>query len=145
MYKKKIVKCKQHGSRSSCELFVTLALILKKTLKLYGPFLWMGFNCLKARATSRRQFTFYHWVPRYMEKIASGDLKTRSHWGVVQIYQWELLAVCPHPEKFSDHRHCDSGDVFNLPRDTCLKGYVKLWVKSPHGKSPPCHVWCPLV
>ena len=28
--------------------------------KLYGPFLWMGFNCLKARATSRRQFTFYH-------------------------------------------------------------------------------------
>ena len=28
--------------------------------KLYGPFLWMGFNCLKASATSRRQFTFYH-------------------------------------------------------------------------------------
>ena len=28
--------------------------------KLYGPFLWMGFNCLTARATSRRQFTFYH-------------------------------------------------------------------------------------
>ena len=29
--------------------------------KLYGPFLlWMGFNCLKATATSRRQFTFYH-------------------------------------------------------------------------------------
>ena len=33
-------------------------------LKLYGPFLWMGFNCLKATATSRRQFTFYHSVPR---------------------------------------------------------------------------------
>ena len=32
----------------------------KKKKKLYGPFLWMGFNCLKARATSRRQFTFYH-------------------------------------------------------------------------------------
>ena len=31
---------------------------LKK--KLYGPFSWMGFNCLKARATSRRQFTFYY-------------------------------------------------------------------------------------
>ena len=27
----------------------------KKTL-----FLWMVFNCLKARATSRRQFAFYH-------------------------------------------------------------------------------------
>ena len=29
--------------------------------KLCGPFLWMGFNCVKARATSRRQFTFYHY------------------------------------------------------------------------------------
>ena len=26
--------------------------------------LWMGFNCLKATATSSRQFTFYHSVPR---------------------------------------------------------------------------------
>ena len=31
-----------------------------KTLKLYGPFLWMEFNYLKATATSRRQFYFYH-------------------------------------------------------------------------------------
>ena len=30
--------------------------------KLYGPFLWMGFSCLKATATSRRQFTFYHYL-----------------------------------------------------------------------------------
>ena len=36
------------------------ATVIKKTLKLYGPFLWMGLNCLKARATSRRQFTFYY-------------------------------------------------------------------------------------
>ena len=28
--------------------------------KLYGPFLWTGFNCLTARATLRRQCTFYH-------------------------------------------------------------------------------------
>ena len=28
--------------------------------KLYGSFLWMGFNCLKATTTSGRQFTFYH-------------------------------------------------------------------------------------
>ena len=34
--------------------------IKKKKKKLYGPFLLMGFNCLKARATLRRQFTFYH-------------------------------------------------------------------------------------
>ena len=30
--------------------------------KLYSPFLWMGFNCLKATATLRRQFTFYHSI-----------------------------------------------------------------------------------
>ena len=32
--------------------------------KTLWPLLWMGFNCLKAIATSRRQFTFYHSVPR---------------------------------------------------------------------------------
>ena len=36
---------------------------------LYGPFLWMGFNCLKARATSRRQFTcmnIYIYIYEYI-------------------------------------------------------------------------------
>ena len=28
--------------------------------KLHDPFLLMGFNCLKNRAISRSQFTFYH-------------------------------------------------------------------------------------
>ena len=37
---------------------------IKNFLKLYDPFLWMGFNCLKATFTLRRQFTFYHSVPR---------------------------------------------------------------------------------
>ena len=36
----------------------------KKTKNVYGPFLWMGFNCLKASDTSRKQFTFYQ-IPRY--------------------------------------------------------------------------------
>ena len=31
---------------------------LKKKTKLYGPFLRMGFNCLKVT-----EFTFYHSVP----------------------------------------------------------------------------------
>ena len=36
-----------------------------KNLKFYGPFSWMGFNYLKTyRATNRRQFTFFHSVPR---------------------------------------------------------------------------------
>ena len=29
-----------------------------------ASFLWMGFNCLKATATLRKQFTFYYSVPR---------------------------------------------------------------------------------
>ena len=41
-----------------------IKIICKKLQKLCGPFLWMGFNCLKARVTSRRQFTFYHQVTR---------------------------------------------------------------------------------
>ena len=41
----------------------------------------------------------------------------------------------------------DSGDIMFL---TChvaayLKGYVNLWVQVPHGRSPSCHVWRPLV
>ena len=43
---------------------ILVALSLKKHLKLYRPFVWMGFNCLKATATLRRQFTFYHSAPR---------------------------------------------------------------------------------
>ena len=35
-----------------------LKTVLKKNFM--DLFLWMEFNCLKARATSRRQFTFYH-------------------------------------------------------------------------------------
>ena len=45
-------------------VFHKSGLTLKKKKQLYGPFLWMEFNCLKATATSRRQFTFYHSVPR---------------------------------------------------------------------------------
>ena len=34
--------------------------VWEKKLTLHGPFSWMGFNCLKATATLRRQFAFYH-------------------------------------------------------------------------------------
>ena len=39
-----------------------ITIVLEKSceVELYGPFLRMAFNYLKARATSRRQFTFYH-------------------------------------------------------------------------------------
>ena len=48
-----------HGDQAIPELSDCL-----KKKKLYDPFLWMGFNCLKARAASRRQLTFYYQVPR---------------------------------------------------------------------------------
>ena len=41
---------------SVCPSICPFFCLFKK--KLYGPFLWMGFNCVKARATSRRQFTY---------------------------------------------------------------------------------------
>ena len=47
-------------------LSIHCLVIKKKTFKNFMvPFLWLVFNCLKASATSRRQFTFYHLVPRY--------------------------------------------------------------------------------
>ena len=42
--------------------FEKMTIVLEKPceMELYGLFLRMAFNYLKARATSRRQFTFYH-------------------------------------------------------------------------------------
>ena len=46
--------------RLEIEIAVKVGLCLLRR-KLYVPFLWIGFNCcLKARATLRRQYTFYH-------------------------------------------------------------------------------------
>ena len=44
----------------------------------------MGFNCLKARATSRRQFTFYHLVPRNL--WYSG--------GALFVGEWKAMGWC---------------------------------------------------
>ena len=35
----------------------------------------------------------------------------------MQIYVWELLPVFYHPEKFRNHRHCDSRDMMDFARD----------------------------
>ena len=40
-----------------------LVLQKKKKKTLYGPFSWMGFNCLKAKKSLRGQFTCHHLVP----------------------------------------------------------------------------------
>ena len=36
---------------------------LRRGRKINDPLIWMGFNCLKARATSGKQFIFYHYDP----------------------------------------------------------------------------------
>ena len=35
---------------------------LRRGKKINDPLIWMGFNCLKARATLGKQFIFYHYV-----------------------------------------------------------------------------------
>ena len=51
---------------SACNIFQLHSHVSKrekKKTKLYDPFLGIGFNCLIAKSTSRRQFTFYHKFP----------------------------------------------------------------------------------
>ena len=79
--------------------------IKKKNFKLYGPFLWMGFNCLKATATSRRQFTFYHSVPRnswYSFYQPRKDERLNRPWShpvvlVTGPLNWESSALTTRP------------------------------------------------
>ena len=56
---------------------VLTGLQVKKKKKLYGPFLWMGFNCFKATATSRRQFTF---LPFSSQNFLVLILSTSEEW-----------------------------------------------------------------
>ena len=63
----------------------------------------------------------------------------------MQISGWESLAVCHHPDKFDDHGHCESGNMFLVCHvtspDYMFKWlYVTLWVEAFYGKSPPCQV-----
>ena len=77
------------GAMSSNDAMVVA---LKK--KLYGPFLWMGFNCLKVTATSSRQFTFYHSVPRnfwYSFYRPRKDERLSQPWSHPVVLNTELL------------------------------------------------------
>ena len=42
----------------------------------------------------------------------------------MQIYGWELLAVCYHPDKSCD-QHCDSGGMFLICHVTSREHIVK--------------------
>ena len=82
------------------------SIFFKTFLKLYGPFLlWMGFNCLKATATSRRQFTFYHSVPRnswYSFYRPRKDERLSQPWShpvvlITGLPDWESSALTTRP------------------------------------------------
>ena len=50
---------------------------------------------------------FYKWKCNlfYLPR----GLTRPPHRGVIRIYWWGLPAVCYDPDKFGDHRYCDSG------------------------------------
>ena len=86
-------------------LFFQIIKIKKNFKKLYGPFLWMGFICLKATATSRRQFTFYHSLPRnswysfYQPQKDERLSRTWSHPVVLNtgLLDWEFSTLTTGP------------------------------------------------
>ena len=59
------------------------------------------------------------------------------------------LQYVTSPDKFCDHKHCDSGDMFLIchvtSREHMFKGLCEFMGEAPHGESIPCHVWWPLV
>ena len=65
----------------------------------------MGFNCLKAKATSRRQFTFYHSVPRnfwYLFHRPRKDERLSRPWSHPMVLNtgpldWESSALTTRP------------------------------------------------
>ena len=70
------------------------------------------------------------------------DFTRPPHWGVIQISGCEFLAVCHHPDKFGDHGHRESGDMFLICHVTKPDHMFKwlLYGMTFHGKSPPCQV-----
>ena len=86
-------------------VFCLFCLFFVEKKNLYGPFLWMGFNCLKARATLARQFIFYHKVPRnswysfYRPQMAERLRQPLSHPAVLNTgpLDWESRALTTRP------------------------------------------------
>ena len=76
-----------------------------KLWNFMASFLWMGFNCVKATTTSRRQFTFYHLVPRiswYWFYQPQKDERLSRHWSHPVVLNrgpldWESSALTTRP------------------------------------------------
>ena len=77
---------------------LNLRVYKKKKKKNYGPRLWMGFNCLKATATSRRQFSFtVSWervLWRYDIIFCNWNLCFWAKWLEKASHHLQLLGSC---------------------------------------------------
>ena len=75
---------------------------------------------LRVWASHRKTVYCLVWCPevsckwRYNVFNLSHDLTWPYYWGVMEIYGWELLKVCPHLSKSCEHRHYNSGDIVFL-------------------------------
>ena len=60
-------------------------------IKFYGPFLWTGYNCLKARqSTAKRQLTFYQKFLVFIKAISErwkAEMTLKSSSGFELVYQ----------------------------------------------------------
>ena len=117
--------------------FFALLLLSCYVKKLYGPFLlWMGFNCLKATATSRMQFTFYHSVPRnswYSFYRLRKDERLSRPWShpvalITGPLDWESSALTTRPLSMADRLFSALWNKFQV--GSCLKCYSFLHVSS---------------
>ena len=89
----------------------------KKNNKLYGPFLWIGFNCLKARATSSRQFTFYFFEMLKGDKFIKFytlEQKIFFVWLLLMIHysclQWKFQSIIQNTSKITSKNVHDIED-----------------------------------
>ena len=62
------------------------------------------------------------------------------------ICAWELCAVYPHPDKFGDHRHSESGDIMILIFHMTLRDHIlgnMAQYGFMDGISSPVGIGCP--
>ena len=101
----------------------------------------LGSCGFKGGSFSLKSASCLDWCPRVYCKWRcnvfnlSLDLKRPPHWGAMRINGWELLIVCHHPIKFSDHRHLDGEDIYFASHmtscDHMFKGLCEFMIESP--------------
>ena len=57
----------------------------------------------------------------------------------MRIFEWEFLAVYHHPDRFDDHGHCESKDMF-LTCHVTSPDHAIIWMEAAQSKSPTCQV-----